>query len=347
MSCMPLLSELGRKRKSESRLHWSISLFLGWEPETIIFGGKPAHCWWLIANLHHHKSSSLTVKETFLRPYIPGSSDKKGSAYNAGDLGSIPGSGRSPGEKNGYPLQYSCLENLMDREAWWATAHEVTKSQTPTEWLTLFFTTPKLPQSEPWTTWVHHVFWLFSICTPPQVLFSAFPSPDLCLPGGEADLWSSHHQILWSSGFWFSQWKEIRRWEEREIGVFSLLAPSLPDCGSSCGWFLYRHSWAVGLGDKGPPPMATALISHRNSTSSITPLPLEEVMISCCCPDPGHLTILMSVSSALPTLLSIALLLNSLRVTLECAFWFLLVTWLTHAPDRCLLSQWCFAMTPT
>jgi len=51
-------------------------------------------------------------------------------AYNVGDLGSIPGSGRSSGEVNGNPLQYSCLENPMDRGAWWATVHGVTKSQT-------------------------------------------------------------------------------------------------------------------------------------------------------------------------------------------------------------------------
>ena len=49
---------------------------------------------------------------------------------NAGDLGSIPGSGRSPGERNGNPLQYSCLENPIDRGAWWATVHRVTKSRT-------------------------------------------------------------------------------------------------------------------------------------------------------------------------------------------------------------------------
>ena len=47
----------------------------------------------------------------------------------AGDLGSIPGSGRSPGEGNGNPLQYSCLENSTDRGAWWATVHGVTKSE--------------------------------------------------------------------------------------------------------------------------------------------------------------------------------------------------------------------------
>ena len=52
------------------------------------------------------------------------------STCSAGDLGSIPGSGRSPGEGNGYPLQYSWLENPMDRGAWWATVRGVTKSWT-------------------------------------------------------------------------------------------------------------------------------------------------------------------------------------------------------------------------
>ena len=58
------------------------------------------------------------------------SSDGKESVCNAGDLGSIPGSGRSPGEGNGNSLQYSCLENPMDRGAWQATVHVVAKSQT-------------------------------------------------------------------------------------------------------------------------------------------------------------------------------------------------------------------------
>ena len=49
---------------------------------------------------------------------------------DAGDLGSVPGLGRSPGGEKGNPLQYSCLENLMDTGAWWATVHGVTKSQT-------------------------------------------------------------------------------------------------------------------------------------------------------------------------------------------------------------------------
>ena len=61
---------------------------------------------------------------------FPGGSDGKASAYSAGDLGLIPGSGRSPGEGNGNPLQYSCLENPMDGGAWLATVHGVAKSQT-------------------------------------------------------------------------------------------------------------------------------------------------------------------------------------------------------------------------
>ena len=66
---------------------------------------------------------------------FPDGSEVKASACNAGDLGLIPGSGRSPGEGNGNPLQYSCLENPMDRGAWWPTVHRVTKSRT---WLSDF-----------------------------------------------------------------------------------------------------------------------------------------------------------------------------------------------------------------
>ena len=61
---------------------------------------------------------------------FPGGSEDKASACHAGDLGLIPGLGRSPGEGNGNPLQYSCLENSMDRGAWRATVHGVAKSRT-------------------------------------------------------------------------------------------------------------------------------------------------------------------------------------------------------------------------
>ena len=70
-------------------------------------------------------------------------SEVKASAWNAGDPGSIPASGRSPGEGNGNPLQYSCLENSMEGGALWATVHGVAKSWTRlskfTFFLSLFF----------------------------------------------------------------------------------------------------------------------------------------------------------------------------------------------------------------
>ena len=61
---------------------------------------------------------------------FPGGLEVKASACNAGDLGSIPRLGRSPGEGNGNPLQYSCLENPMDGGTWWATVPGVAKSGT-------------------------------------------------------------------------------------------------------------------------------------------------------------------------------------------------------------------------
>ena len=70
---------------------------------------------------------------------FPGGSEVKASVCNVGELGSIPGSGRSPGEGNGNPLQYSCLENPMDRGAWWATAHGVAKSRTRLSDFTLVY----------------------------------------------------------------------------------------------------------------------------------------------------------------------------------------------------------------
>ena len=70
-----------------------------------------------------HKDSNPYFEETVKLGY-------KASACNVGDPGSIPGSGRSPGEGNGNPLQYSCLENPMDRGAWRTTVHGVSKSRT-------------------------------------------------------------------------------------------------------------------------------------------------------------------------------------------------------------------------
>ena len=70
---------------------------------------------------------------------FPGGSEDKALVYNAGDLGSIPGSGRFPGEGNGNPLQYSCLENPMDRGAWYPWGH---KESDMTERLHFYFTEP-------------------------------------------------------------------------------------------------------------------------------------------------------------------------------------------------------------
>ena len=81
-------------------------------------------------------------------------SEVKVSACNAGDLGSIRGSGRSPGEGNGNPLQYSCLENPMDGGAWWATVHGVSDSRTRLSdftfswWRYLHITSPLLGRKE-------------------------------------------------------------------------------------------------------------------------------------------------------------------------------------------------------
>ena len=61
---------------------------------------------------------------------FPAGSVAKDLPANAGDVGSIPESGKSPGEGNGNPLQYPCLESPTDRGAWWATVHGVTKRQT-------------------------------------------------------------------------------------------------------------------------------------------------------------------------------------------------------------------------
>ena len=73
-----------------------------------------------------HNLSCLTA----LNRDFPGGSDSKEFTYDAGDMGLIPRSGRSPGEGNGNPLQYSCLKNSMDRGAWQAAVHRVTKSGT-------------------------------------------------------------------------------------------------------------------------------------------------------------------------------------------------------------------------
>ena len=74
-----------------------------------------------------HTFSKYLYIHVYMHIGFPGSSDSKESACNAGNSGLIPRLGRSPGEENGYPCQYSCLENPMDRRAWRATVHGVAK----------------------------------------------------------------------------------------------------------------------------------------------------------------------------------------------------------------------------
>ena len=81
---------------------------------------------WILAPLYNHTQNS----ESENTQGFPGGSDSKESACNAGDLGSVLRSGRSPGEGNDNPFQYSCLENSVDREVWWATVHGVAKNWT-------------------------------------------------------------------------------------------------------------------------------------------------------------------------------------------------------------------------
>ena len=88
----------------------------------------------LLAESEELKSLLMKVKEESekigLKLNFPGDSDCKVSAYNVGDLLSIPGLGRSPGEGNGNPLQYSSQENPMDGGAWWAIDHGIANSRT-------------------------------------------------------------------------------------------------------------------------------------------------------------------------------------------------------------------------
>ena len=83
-----------------------------------------------IINHGYRLRSTDSTLSSILKPSLPGGSDGKESACNARNWSSVPGVGRSPGEGNGSPPQYSCLEKSMDRGAWRATVHGLAKSQT-------------------------------------------------------------------------------------------------------------------------------------------------------------------------------------------------------------------------
>ena len=93
--------------------------------------GFSSHYYSTIIILHVCKYMYICVcMYLYMHMGFPGGSEVKASAWNAGDLGSIPGLGRSSGEGNGNPLQYSCLENPMEGGGWWGTVHGVAKSRT-------------------------------------------------------------------------------------------------------------------------------------------------------------------------------------------------------------------------
>ena len=97
--------------------------------------------WWWHVHLTRGHQRPPEIERSSVKGF-PRSSVSKESACSAGDLGSIPRSGRSPGEGNGNPFQHPCLENPMDRGAWWPAVLGVAESGT-TEQLTLHFTSVK------------------------------------------------------------------------------------------------------------------------------------------------------------------------------------------------------------
>ena len=102
---------------------------------------------------------------------FPGGSKGKESACNAGDSGSVPDSGRSPGEGNGYPLQYSYLENSMDRGAWWAIVHGIAKSRTQLTNALTSQQTETFRRHFSGACW--EVLWGKYLLLPPRVIFKA------------------------------------------------------------------------------------------------------------------------------------------------------------------------------
>ena len=123
---------------------------------------------------------------------FPGGSEVKASGCSAGDLGSIPGLGRSPGEGNGNPLQHSCLENPMDRGAWWSTVHGVAKSRTRLSDFTFTFT----------LLFISTIMDLS--CSSVYIFISSFIS--LCFISHSLKSGFLELRFLWSSVVWHLRW---------------------------------------------------------------------------------------------------------------------------------------------
>ena len=98
---------------------------LGWKWQFTLTGVRCDFWYWKEGRGRYRIFKMCVCVYLFVYGGFPGGSEVKVSACNAGDLGSIPGLGRSPGEGNGNPFQYSCLEKPMDRGAWWAIVHGI------------------------------------------------------------------------------------------------------------------------------------------------------------------------------------------------------------------------------
>ena len=156
---------------------------------------------------------------------FPGGSDGKKSACNAGDPGSIPGLGRSPGERNVNPLQHSCLENAMNRVVWQATAHVVAVRH---NWATFTYIQLKVCSFKLYTenSWVlicaHNlkikikmVFlgWLLGLLKPVQTRVNVKLSRFLlCCESPKCDDLSSHKPKVTSIPQRESRWREFTIW---------------------------------------------------------------------------------------------------------------------------------------
>ena len=102
---------------------WKL-LYIEWITNKVLLYSMGNYLWYPVINYHGKDY------EQGMRIGFPGGSTSKASACDAGDVGLVPGSGRPPGERNGNPLQYSCLENPMDRGAWRVTVCGVAKNRT-------------------------------------------------------------------------------------------------------------------------------------------------------------------------------------------------------------------------
>ena len=123
-------------------MHWKRK----WQPTPVFLPGESQGRGSLVGcrlrgctRVGHKWSELAAAAAAELECGFPGGSDSKESACNVGDPDSIPGSGRFPAEGNGYSLQYSCLENSMDRETWRLTVHGVSKNWTQPRDYTLTF----------------------------------------------------------------------------------------------------------------------------------------------------------------------------------------------------------------